>query len=315
MHTSRPLARAFAALVLLGVVGAGTAAGAQTTTTSSAATTTTTGSSSSNGITRTELGSALPANGPGQELYLQRVTIAPGATLPEHFHQGTQVAHIVSGVLTYDIASGDAIVTRADGTQQTVGAPATVKLRRGDGLVETQGLVHHGSNAGKKPVVIEIAALLQQGAPLSTPVGKSATGTSLQISAPLESQSRTLHTVGADGSVTYGWNQLVGTATVDGQAVNVEMLGNVSYVKGSGPIFGFVTYTFADGSTLGVQFQGAATASSNGDETKFAATLGVVGGTGRYATATGTGIFQGSRQAALGTTVSSTFDLTLDGAT
>ncbi len=126
--------------------------------------------------------------------------------------------------------------------------------------------------------------------------------------------SRTLHTVGADNSVTYGWDQLVGTATVDGQAVGVELLGNVSYVKGSGPIFGFVTYTFADGSTLGVQFQGAATATANGDETTFAATLGVLGGTGRYASATGTGIFNGSRKAALGTTVSATFDLTISGA-
>ena len=61
-----------------------------------------------------------------------------------------------------------------------------------------------------------------------------------------------------------------------------------------------MTYTFADGSTLGVQFQGAATATANGDETDFAAMLGVLGGTGRYASATGTGIFTGSRQAALG---------------
>src|SRR5439155_7156354 len=126
-----------------------------TTTTSGGATTTT------SGITRTELGNAQPANAPGQELYLQRVTIAPGAKLAEHFHQGTQVARVIAGVLTYDIASGEAIVTGANGTTQTVPAPATIKLRAGDGLVETQGLVHHGSNAGKKPVVIELAALLQ----------------------------------------------------------------------------------------------------------------------------------------------------------
>jgi hypothetical protein len=217
-------------------------------------------------------------------------------------------------VLTYDIASGEATVTRAHGTSETVGAPATVKLRKGDGLVETQGLVHHGSNGGKVPVVIEIASLLQAGAPLSTPAGESATGTPLTISADLDSQSRVLHTAGADGSVTYGWNQLVGTATVDGQPVGVELLGNVSYVKGSGPIFGFVTYTFADGSTLGVQMQGAATATSNGDETSFAATLGVLGGTGRYATVTGSGVFDGSRKAALGTTVAATFTLSLAGA-
>jgi quercetin dioxygenase-like cupin family protein len=298
--------RAFTVLVFLGVVVTGASAAAQTTTTS--------GSSSGSGITRADLGSALPANGPGQELYLQRVTIAPGAKLAEHFHEGTQVAHIVSGVLTYDIASGTAAVTRASGKTETVDAPATIKLRKGDGLVETQGLVHYGSNAGTKPVVIELAALLQEGASLSTPVGQSAPGTALELQADLESQSRTLHTVGADGSVTYGWNQLVGTATVDGQPVGVEMLGNVSYVQGSGPLFGFITYTFADGSTLGVQMQGAAIATANGDDTSFAATLGVLGGTGRYATATGTGIFTGSRQAALGTTVAATFDLTIAGA-
>jgi len=307
MQIPRSMTRAFVALVVLVVLATAGVAVAQTTTT--------TGSANGNsGITRTDLGSALPANSPGQQLYLQRVTIAPGAKLPEHFHQGTQVAHIISGVLTYDVASGTAAVTRADGKTETVTAPATVQLRRGDGLVETQGLVHHGSNAGKKPVVIEIASLLQAGAPLSTPVGAGATGTSLELAADLESQSRNLHTVAADGSVTYGWNQLVGNATVDGQPVGVELLGNVSYVKGSGPIFGFVTYTFADGSTLGVQMQGAATATSTGDETSFAATLGVLGGTGRYATATGTGVFTGSRKAALGTTVSATFALTIAGA-
>jgi uncharacterized RmlC-like cupin family protein len=305
------LRRTAGAIVLLGalVLGATAAVAADTTTTTSGATTTT------SGITRAELGDAKPVNAPGQELYLQRVTIAPGAKLAEHFHQGTQVARVLSGVLTYDIASGEASVTRADGTTRTVAAPATIKLRAGDGLVETQGLVHHGSNAGKKPVVIELAALLQEGAPLATPVGEGAMGTPLHVTADLDSQSRTLHTVGADGTVTYGWNQLVGTATVDDQPVGVEFLGNVSYVKGSGPIFGFVTYTFADGSTLGVQVQGAATASANGEETTFAATLGVLGGTGRYAAATGTGTFDGSRKAALGTTVAAAFDLTISGAT
>jgi hypothetical protein len=314
MHTSRSMTRAFVALVFLGVLVTGASAAAQTTTSTTTPTSTSAGSSSSNGITRDALGEAAPANGPGQELYLQRVTIAPGAKLPEHFHQGTQVAHIVSGVLTYEILSGSATVTRAKGTTETVAAPATIKLRKGDGLVETQGLAHQGSNSGTRPVVIEIAALLQAGAPLSTPVGQSASGTALEVSADLESQSRNLHTAGADGSVTYGWNQLVGTATVDGQPAGVELLGNVSYVKGSGPIFGFVTYSFADGSTLGVQFQGSATATANGDETTFAATLGVLGGTGRYASATGTGIFTGSRQAALGTTVASKFELTIAGA-
>ena len=127
-------------------------------------------------------------------------------------------------------------------------------------------------------------------------MGQSATGTPLEVEAELSRSRGTSTPSVPTARSTYGWNQLVGTATVDGQPVGVELLGNVSYVKGSGPIFGFVTYTFADGSTLGVQFQGAATATANGDETSFAATLGVLGGTGRYATATGTGIFNGSRR-------------------
>jgi hypothetical protein len=65
------------------------------------------------------------------------VTIAPGATLPEHLHEGTRVAHIVAGVLTYDVVSGQATVTHSNGKTQTVTAPATIKLRRGDDLVET----------------------------------------------------------------------------------------------------------------------------------------------------------------------------------
>jgi quercetin dioxygenase-like cupin family protein len=306
MQTSRRFRRAL--VVLLMTVGAFAALA----TTANAADPP--GTTTNNGITRAALGEATPANAPGQVLYLQRVTIAPGAKLVEHFHQGTQVARVVSGVLTYDIASGTATVTHVNGKSESFTAPGTVKLRPGESLVKTQGLVHHGSNAGKKPVVIELAALLQVGAPLATPVGQGATGTPLALGADLESQSRTLHTAGAGDSVVYGWNLLTGTATLEGAPVQVEMQGNVSYLKGSGPFFGFVTYTFADGSTLGVQMQGAATASADGSTTEFAATLGVVGGTGRYVNAQGTGTFTGSRKAALGTTVAATFDLTITGA-
>ena len=125
----------------------------------------------SNGVTRTPLGEASPANAPGQKLYLQQVTIAPHAKLPEHFHQGTQVARVISGVLTYNIVSGTAAVTRASGKPEDVSGPNTVLLRPGDALVETITLVHFGANDTDKPVVIELAALLEQGAPLATPVG------------------------------------------------------------------------------------------------------------------------------------------------
>jgi quercetin dioxygenase-like cupin family protein len=124
-----------------------------------------------NGVTRTPLGEAQPANAPGQSMYLQQVTIAPHAKLAEHYHQGTQVARVISGVLTYNIVKGNAAVTRAGGKTETFSGAQKVLLHPGDSLVETSDLVHFGANDTGKPVVIELAALLEQGAPLATPVG------------------------------------------------------------------------------------------------------------------------------------------------
>jgi hypothetical protein len=263
-------------------------------------------------ITRTVYGQTSPENAPGQDLYLQRVVIQPGAKLPEHFHQGTQIATVQSGVLTYNVESGEAIVTRAGGKPATVKAPSVVTLRKRDSLVETQSLVHFGSNKGKKPVVIDLAALLAHGAPLSTPVGSGNTDAkAFHAETTLSSQSRTLHQVGANGQKTYGWNQLTGNATVDGQPASVELLGAVDYDNGSGPFSGFVTFTWADGSSLAASMQGLTTVDTGTSTTNFAATLGVVGGTGAYANTTGTGTFIGSRTAALGGDVAATFDLGL----
>ncbi|MCU1447949.1 MAG: hypothetical protein JWP02_119 [Acidimicrobiales bacterium] len=127
-----------------------------------------------NGTTRTPLGEASPANAPGQTMYLQQVTIGPHAKLATHFHQGTQVAHVISGVLTYNIVSGTVAVTRAGGGTEDVSGPNKVLLQPGDSLVETRTLVHFGANDTDEPVVIELAALLEQGAPLATPVATGA---------------------------------------------------------------------------------------------------------------------------------------------
>ena len=263
-----------------------------------------------NGVTRTPLGEAAPANAPGQQLYLQSVTIAPHAALPEHFHQGTQVARVISGTLTYNIVSGTAAVTRADGKAEDVAGPNKVLLQPGDSLVETASLVHYGANDTTTPVVIELAALLEQGAPLATPVGSGATGAPLHVTTALASQTRTLLNAGPKGSITYGWNRLTGGARLDGRNVAVEMLGNVNYISGNGPFFGFITFTVDDKSTLAVSMQGQAVQSPTG-ASSVAATLGIFGGTGRYEKATGTGTFVGSRPAAVGATVDSTFDLTV----
>jgi hypothetical protein len=264
------------------------------------------------GVTRTPLGEAAPANAPGQTMYLQQVTIAAHAKLPEHFHQGTQVARVISGTLTYNIVSGTAAVTRAGGKTEDVAGPNKVLLHPGDSLVETSSLVHFGANDTGEPVVIELAALLENGAPLATPVGSGVTGTALHLTTPLASQARTLMNVGPQGSIVYGWNRLTGTATLDGKPVPVDLLGDVNYTSGNGPFSGFITFKFNDGATLAVAMQGAATQSADGAST-VVATLGVLGGTGRYEKATGTGTFVGSRPAAVGATVAATFDLKVAG--
>jgi quercetin dioxygenase-like cupin family protein len=262
-------------------------------------------------IRRTIWGQTAPVNAPGQEMILQRVVIDPGAKLPEHFHEGTQLATIRSGVLTYNVASGSVGVTRADGTTETVTAPGVVELRAGDTIVEDESLVHYGANTGKKPVVIELVALLHEGAPLSTATGDQPGTTPLHLAVALTSQSRVLYEVGPAGRSTYGWNQLGGSTELDGAPVTVEMLGNVNYTMGSGPLFGFVTFTFADGSSIGVSMQGRSAASGDTADATFAATLGVIGGTGAYVDVSGFGTFSGNRTATLGGQVDAVFDLQL----
>lgn len=121
-------------------------------------------------VLREELGQASPAGAPGQRLYLERVTIAPGTRLSAHFHDGTQVAHVESGELTYNIVSGVAQITRAGGVEETVEGPATTTLAEGDAIVETRDLIHFGSNQTDAPVVVLLAVLLAEQAPLATPV-------------------------------------------------------------------------------------------------------------------------------------------------
>jgi quercetin dioxygenase-like cupin family protein len=126
-------------------------------------------------VVRERLGATNPGNAPGQELFLEQVIIAPGARLATHFHEGTQVAHVVSGELTYNIVRGSATVLRADGEEQVTG-PTVVILKAGDGVVETPDVVHYGANDGDVPVVIVLAALLADGAPMATAVDDSAAG-------------------------------------------------------------------------------------------------------------------------------------------
>ncbi|MEY3362288.1 MAG: hypothetical protein RL531_2007 [Actinomycetota bacterium] len=131
------------------------------------------------------------------------------------------------------------------------------------------------------------------------------------VAADLTSTQKILYTVAPNDRVTYGFNLLEGTDARGASPVQVQMLGNVTYTKGSGPLFGTITFTAADGSTLGVRMDGSARALPNGTDAKFTAKLAVLGGTGEWLRAKGRGTFVGSRQAALGGTVRARFTIRL----
>ncbi|MEI7999935.1 MAG: hypothetical protein WCI50_01165 [Actinomycetes bacterium] len=284
------LATCTAAVVAAVGVAIGPAGATPTTTTTS-------------GVARVVEAQTDPINAPGQTLTLQRVTIQPHTQLVEHFHQGTQLARILRGRLTFHVVSGSVQVTGKDGRPRTVSGPETVTLQPGDQLVEIPPVVHYGANDTARKVVIQVAALIEQGAPLATPTAP-ATPT-ISLTTEINSIEKVLTPI---GTTTYGWNHLVGTATLDAQPVLCDILGNVNYVNGLGPFFGFVTFTFADGSQIATQMLGRATQAADGSS-HVEAPLQIFAGTGRFAGATGGGFFDGTRTGAVGAPVASSFTL------
>lgn len=161
-----------------------------------------------------------------------------------------------------------------------------------------------------------VLAVALGGAALAGPLATTAPAATVgphrvTVKAELDSTQKILHTVGPNGTKTYGFNLLEGTDDSGASPVQVQMIGNVTYTKGNGPFFGTITFTAADGSTLGVRMDGAARALPNGTDAKFAAKLTVLGGTGQWLRARGRGTFVGTRQAALGTAVQAQFVIRL----
>jgi len=158
-----------------------------------------------------------------------------------------------------------------------------------------------------------LAALTVTGPLAGGATAATVTPTRVTVAADLTSTQKILYTAAPNDRVTYGFNLLEGTDSRGASPVQVQMLGNVTYTKGSGPFFGTITFTAADGSTLGVRMDGAARALPNGTDAKFSAKLTVLGGTGEWLRAKGRGTFVGSRQAALGGTVRARFVIRLKG--
>lgn len=112
---------------------------------------------------------------PKRTMVLSRVVINPGAKLALHHHLGTQISRLESGVLTYTVERGLAVVREGEADQQsrvvrTIAAGQTGKVRAGQWLVEQPSDIHRAANRGTEPVVIYLSTLLKTGAPPSTPV-------------------------------------------------------------------------------------------------------------------------------------------------
>ena len=92
-------------------------------------------------------------------LAMVRVMIAPGASIPEHRHTGTQIASIISGDLTYSVDTGEVDLYRLGSTPgkdapTVLGPGTTTVLRPGDAIVEHPGSLHQATNAGTVPVLL-----------------------------------------------------------------------------------------------------------------------------------------------------------------
>jgi quercetin dioxygenase-like cupin family protein len=118
------------------------------------------------------VGSGEPSIAPGYLLSLRRGVFEAGGIVPLHHHPGALVIYVESGVLTYSVSDGEALVTRAvDGggtpePAETIGPGDATRLMPGD-VVYEDGVVHVTENEGDEPAIIWIAALTALDEPLT----------------------------------------------------------------------------------------------------------------------------------------------------
>jgi quercetin dioxygenase-like cupin family protein len=109
----------------------------------------------------------------GRTLGLSRVRIPVGGQIALHHHEGTQVAYIQKGVLTYTVKSGSVTVMSGPADSPSVvrriAGGQTGRIEAGQWIVEQPSTIHEAANKGKSPIVIYLSTLLRTGAPPSTP--------------------------------------------------------------------------------------------------------------------------------------------------
>ncbi len=111
----------------------------------------------------------------GKTLGLSRVVVPPGTKLALHRHEGTQIARIVKGTLTYTVVSGSASLYDGEpgndaALRNEIDAGETVKVKAGQWLIEPPTDIHRAANKGRTPIVILLSTLFSNGAPPSIPV-------------------------------------------------------------------------------------------------------------------------------------------------
>lgn len=96
-------------------------------------------------------GEPLPPYAEGRpEVTILRITIAPGAALPDHNHPYMNAGVLLSGRLTVKTETGK-----------------TLRLEAGDALSEVVGTWHYGSNPGDEPAVILVTYAGIEGRPVT----------------------------------------------------------------------------------------------------------------------------------------------------
>ena len=101
--------------------------------------------------------------------------IQPGTKLDPHHHQGTQLAYIHNGTLTYSVIEGRVKVREGAYDEnprlvREIKAGRTGRIRTGQWIIEQPSDHHYAANKGGERVVIYLATLLKRGAPPSQPV-------------------------------------------------------------------------------------------------------------------------------------------------
>jgi quercetin dioxygenase-like cupin family protein len=117
--------------------------------------------------------STKPKGAKGRTLGLSKVVIPAGAQLALHRHEGTQIAHIVSGTLTYTVRNGKVRVRSGPADDptfvRTIRAGQSGKIGEGQWIVEQPSDIHRAANNGRTKIVIYLATLLRTGEPAAIP--------------------------------------------------------------------------------------------------------------------------------------------------